>query len=214
MHKLTALIRLNLAHNNLSIIPDSFSCLTMLRYLDLDFNKVPAIPTSVGKLTRLQELCLEENPIKEVSRASLAGSRNLRTLKVTIDAFDDLQYWRKDVQTFSLIAGHGVHMPPSEVIMQGSECVFKFLQLVASSRASKNLVLSRVSFWMLEMQDATTRFYTWPEEVLFQKKTLPSHLFESKNSKEKTSTQALLLSSFAFNKAFAFNSFCFRKATR
>lgn len=91
--------------------------LTSLRYLDLDFNKIPAIPASIGKLSRLQELCLEDNPIKEVTQASLAGCRNLRTLKVTIDAFDDLQFWRKDVQTYALIAGHGVHMPPSEVII-------------------------------------------------------------------------------------------------
>lgn len=49
--------------------------------------------------------------------------------------------------------------------MRGSECIFKYLQLVASSKTSKNLVLSRVSFWMLEMQDASSRFYTFPEEI-------------------------------------------------
>ncbi len=151
MYKLTALVTLNLAHNQLSSIPDSFSCLTMLRHLDLDFNKIPNIPASIGKLSRLQELLLEDNPIKDITPESLQGCMSMRNLRVTIDSLSELQLWRKDTGTYSLIHGHGVRMPPTEVVMRGPDCIFKYLQVVSSSRASKAISLSRLSFWMLQV---------------------------------------------------------------
>lgn len=58
-----------------------------------------------------------------------------------------------------------MRMPPSEVIVHGTDCIFRYLQLVSQSRLSKHILLSRLSFWMFEMQDATQRFYVWPDEL-------------------------------------------------
>jgi Leucine-rich repeat (LRR) protein len=162
---LTSLIRLRMANNKLKVIPDNVSKLTMLRYLDLDFNRVQNIPETLASMTRLTELLLEDNPIKLVTPSSFTNCRSMRHLRVQIEWMDDMIAWRKNMSTYKTISGHGVKCPPTEVLMCGSDAIWKYLVVCANSRTTKVLELSRVTFWMLEMEDARQRFYTWPEDL-------------------------------------------------
>ena len=162
---LTSLIRLRLANNKLKVIPDNVSKLTMLRYLDLDFNRVQTIPETMASMSRLTELFLEDNPIKLITPGSFSNMRSMRHLKVQLDWLDDMIAWRKDLSIYKLISGHGVKCPPTEVLMTGSDAIWKYLIVCANSTVTKVLELSRITFWMMEMEDATQRFYSWPEDL-------------------------------------------------
>ena len=162
---LTSLIRLKLAENKLKVIPDDVSKLTMLRHLDLDFNRVQVIPEALASMSRLQDLFLEDNPIKLITPSSFSNCRSMRHLKVQVEWMDDMIAWRKDLSTFKQIQGHGVKCPPTEVLMCGSDAIWKYLIVCANSKVTKVLELSRVTFWMIEMEDARQRFYSWPEDL-------------------------------------------------
>jgi Leucine-rich repeat (LRR) protein len=162
---LTSLTRLNLAENKLKVIPDDVCKLTMLRYLDLDFNRVQIIPEALASMSRLQELFLEDNPIKLVTPSSFTNCKSMRHLKVQVEWMDDMIAWRKDMSTYKQIQGHGVKCPPTEVLMCGSDAIWKYLIVCSNSKTTKVLELSRVTFWMLEMEDASQRFYSWPEDL-------------------------------------------------
>jgi Leucine-rich repeat (LRR) protein len=162
---LTSLTRLNLAENKLKVIPDDVSKLTMLRHLDLDFNRVQIIPEALASMSRLQELFLEDNPIKLVTPSSFTHCKSMRHLKVQVEWMDDMIAWRKDMSTYKQIQGHGVKCPPTEVLMCGSDAIWKYLIVCSNSKTTKVLELSRVTFWMLEMEDASQRFYSWPEDL-------------------------------------------------
>jgi len=47
---------------------------------------------------------------------------------------DDNKAWRKDTSMFKMIAGSGVTFPPTEVLVLGSEALWKYMVLVAKSK--------------------------------------------------------------------------------
>lgn len=165
LFNLTSLTRLRLSNNKLKVVPDNVSKLTMLRYLELDFNRVQVIPEALASMSRLQELLLEDNPIKMLTPGSFTNCRSMRHLKVQVEWMDDMLAWRKDMATYRLITGHGVKCPPTEVLMCGSDAIWKYLIVCANSKTTKVLELSRVTFWVIEMEDARQRFYSWPEDL-------------------------------------------------
>ena len=165
LFRLTSLIRLRLSHNKIKVIPDNVSKLTMLRHLDLDFNQVQVLPETLASMSRLTDLFLEDCPIKIIGPSTFTNCRSMRNLKVQVEWLDDMIAWRKDLSTYKLISGHGVKFPPTEVLMHGSDAIWKYLLVCANSKTTKVLELSRVTFWMIEMEISNQRFYTWPEDL-------------------------------------------------
>ena len=58
------IIKIEIMHSDLKIIPESIGNLDMLKHLNLKENQITNIPESIGKLKNLRYLYLDENPLK------------------------------------------------------------------------------------------------------------------------------------------------------
>ncbi|KAJ1495315.1 hypothetical protein T484DRAFT_1762963, partial [Baffinella frigidus] len=155
--RLKMLRHLDLDYNQIQSLPDSLLVLSRLQNLLLEANPVSfvsprSLPDSLAVLSRLQNLLLEANPVSFVSPDSFINCKGLRLLKIQAEWLDDLKAWRKDTSMFKMIAGNGVTFPPTEVMTLGTEALWKYLVLVAKSKTTLALDLSRTNFWMLELE--------------------------------------------------------------
>ena len=80
---LSKLVKINLAHNELSYIPDSFKNLECLSNLRLDSNYLTTIPDGILLLPKLRVLNLKNNQITEIPMGISLLSKSLASLNLS-----------------------------------------------------------------------------------------------------------------------------------
>ncbi|KAL8935275.1 MAG: hypothetical protein Q9216_005509 [Gyalolechia sp. 2 TL-2023] len=94
--------RLQLAHNQICYIPDSFSRCLPLKYLNLRGNLFQEFPTPLLSLPQLEILDLSVNEIRTIPE-SIRSMRSLRVLSLTRNKIWDIPTCVKDLDTLRML---------------------------------------------------------------------------------------------------------------
>ena len=132
--RLPHLCTLNLAHNELVKLPESFSLLFHLRELRLNHNKLTALPRSFAFLVKLEKLDLSHNVLKtlpddigtmeSIQKMNLSHNR-LRTLPMSLGESETLKV--------IIVSNNRLSFPPLNVCAEGSEAILLYLRRNSSN---------------------------------------------------------------------------------
>ncbi|XP_071542410.1 uncharacterized protein [Panulirus ornatus] len=120
---------LNVSHNQITSLPQSFSLLFHLRALDLSYNKLKMLPDPLTRLPQLNTLNLTNNNLTELP-ATISRLLNLKKLNLSNNHLRALPGSLVECPKLSVLVTQGndlIH-PPQAICDMGSEATLHFLR--------------------------------------------------------------------------------------
>lgn len=119
----------DMSHNRLSCLPESFGHLFHLKTLLLNNNRLQELPETFCLLVRLEKADLSHNQLKCLPQ-NLGIMESLQSLNVSYNALDTLPLTLGKSKTLKLILAifNKCKCPPQQICNQGSDAVLAYLR--------------------------------------------------------------------------------------
>lgn len=129
---------LDLSHNRISSLPDSFGLFFHLKTLLLRYNELETLPQSFVRLVKLKTLDLSDNYLIELPDC-MGLMESIAKINLTSNCLKSLPISLGDCKTLSLLLVVGNHLdsPPQSVCDEGSSVTISYLRKQYISRQSE-----------------------------------------------------------------------------
>ncbi|XP_038061328.1 uncharacterized protein LOC119732034 [Patiria miniata] len=127
--RLPHLAYLDLSHNRLSALPESFALLFHLRTLLLNHNALQALPESFVNLVKLERLDLSHNALERLPEG-MGRMETLKKLNLSDNFLTKLPYSLGQSYSLDVIlaSNNRCVVPPQSICNEGSESVLRYLR--------------------------------------------------------------------------------------
>ena len=128
--RLPHLSHLNISHNHLVALPESFSLLFHLKTLLMNHNSLQQLPESFVNLVKLERLDLSHNSLVQLPE-NMGEMEALRKLNVCDNKLNSLPLSFGKSHTIAVLIAMNntcVQCPPQSVCQEGSEATLSFLR--------------------------------------------------------------------------------------
>ncbi|KAL7639213.1 UNVERIFIED_CONTAM: hypothetical protein RMT77_010747 [Armadillidium vulgare] len=137
---------LNISHNQISGLPNSFHLLLHLRILNISFNKIENFPSSVVNLQKLHTLNISHNALKEIP-PSISRLKKLKRLNISHNNLRALPESLLECSNLGIIVTNGNNLihPPQAICDQGSSSTLEYLFQKRIHNQEKPVTLSPIN---------------------------------------------------------------------
>ncbi|XP_013405562.1 uncharacterized protein LOC106170298 [Lingula anatina] len=124
--------------NNLVEFPVTLCELEKIKGVFLDNNKITALP-ALTTLSRIRSLSLKSNSITKISEEIGKMMQHLESLNLENNKLEKLPEGMRFLSSLNefCLGGNTLIQPPEEVVKEGREAVFRYLEDLAQTRAEK-----------------------------------------------------------------------------
>ncbi|XP_013396425.1 uncharacterized protein LOC106163399 [Lingula anatina] len=136
--RLPHLQHINLNHNRLSELPESFGLLFHLRVVLVSHNNLRSLPKSFTRLVKLEKIDVSHNKLKELPE-DIGDMEVLAKINVSHNRLRTLPESLGQSETVHIVlAGHNkLTYPPQSICDEGSEATVKYLKKYATKKEPK-----------------------------------------------------------------------------
>jgi len=138
---------IDLSHNRLIYLPDSFGYLFHLKTLLLNNNRLQELPETFCLLARLQKVDLSHNQLKCLPQ-TLGNMESLESLNISYNELESLPLTLGKSKSLKLILAifNKCKCPPQQICNQGSESVLAYLRNQNPKEPEDKLIIRRNEF--------------------------------------------------------------------
>ena len=137
----------DMSHNRLTCLPDSFGYLFHLKTLLLNNNRLQELPETFCLLARLEKVDLSHNQLKCLPQ-TLGNMESLQSLNVSYNEIETLPLTLGKSKSLKLILAifNKCKCPPQQICNQGSESVLAYLRNQNPKEPEEKLVIRSNEF--------------------------------------------------------------------